>query len=263
MLKIGDIVDAMDGVFPLSTQEDWDNSGLLVGSREWTLRGLLLTVDITEERVEEAIDKGCNMILSHHPIMFRGLRRLNGCNDEERTVMLAVKNDVALCAFHTPADKSLLGTSGTLGRMIGLEKIKTLALEKCDEGGEARGYGVVGELKQPMCADEFMQTIKDRLGCQCIRHSDYDGKVRRVAICTGSGSEFIGLAKREKADAYVTADVKYHQFQQGDGMMMIVDVGHYESEELCKKLFFEILKEKMPTFAPCISDTCKNIIKYY
>lgn len=263
-MKIKDVVAVLDEAFPLVSQDTWDNSGLIVGDPEMELRGILLSVDINEDVVAEAINRGCNMVVSHHPILFRGLKRINGKTDEERTIVAAIKNDIALCAFHTPADKSPRGLSYQLGRTIGLKAMTTFAPDRggYEKDGQPSGYGVVGELDEAMDPREFMSRLKERLGTLCVKHSQCGRKVKRVAVCTGSGSEFIERAMEKGADAYVTSDIKYHQFQMGEGRLLIADVGHYESEELSKNLFFEILKEKMPTFAPCISDS-KNIIKYY
>lgn len=262
--KIKDVVAVLDEAFPLSSQDSWDNSGLIVGDPEMELRGILLSVDINEGVVAEAINRGCNIIVSHHPILFRGLKRINGKNDEERTIVAAIKNDIALCAFHTPADKSPRGLSYQIGKTIGLKGMTTFVPDKggYEKEGQTSGYGVVGEMDEAMDAGEFMSMLKSRLGTLCVKHNQYTRKVKRVAVCTGSGSEFIDRAMAVGVDAYVTGDVKYHQFQMGEERLLIADVGHYESEEISKNLFFEILKEKMPTFAPCISDS-KNIIKYY
>lgn len=263
-MKVIDVISALDAVFPLSTQDDWDNSGLIVGHPDEELTGVLLTVDITLERVQEAISKGCNMIVAHHPILFRGLKRLNGTTDEQKTIELAIRHNVALCAFHTPADKSSQGLSYALGKIIGLSDMHTFIPSN---DGQNVGYGVVGTMSEAMPTEAFLAMLSHLLSCKCIRHNQYSGQVKRVAICTGSGSEFIADALHQKADAYITADVKYHQFQQPDGHMLIADIGHYESEEMSKKLFLDILTErfaeKNSNFALCMSDTCGNVIKYY
>jgi len=257
--KIGDAVAVLEKHFPLHIQDSWDNSGLIIGCKEWTMTGILLTVDITEERVDEAIDKGCNLIVSHHPILFRPLQHLNYSNDEERLIAKAIKNDIAICAFHTPADKSSDGLSYQIGKKLELSNIKTMV---ADDSNAEIGYGIVGTLKEVMSSGKFVNHIKSTLGCECIRHNECDINISKVAVCTGSGSEFIKDAMTAQADAYVTADIKYHQFQQPEGRLLIADIGHYESEEISKKLFFELLTENFSNFAICISSTCRNVIKY-
>lgn len=256
---IGDIIEVLEHHFPLNTQDSWDNSGLIIGRRDWEAKGVLLTVDITEERVDEAIEKDCNLIISHHPILFRALRHINMDSDEERLIAKAIKNDIAICAFHTPADKAPNGLSHKIGDMVGLRNMTTLIP---DNGVDGIGYGVVGSLDHTMNAQEFISHIKKAIGCECVRHNEYNGGISKVAICTGSGSEFVENAMMANADAYITADIKYHQFQQPEGHMMIADIGHYESEEISKKLFFELLTEIFSNFAICISSTCRNVIKY-
>lgn len=264
MTTISDIISALDDFFPLSTQDEWDNSGLIVGHPQNQVKGILLTVDINEQRVNEAIERGCNMIIAHHPIIFHGLKRLNGQTDEQRTIETAIKHDIALCAFHTPADKSANGLSKEIGNILQLSDIHIFIPDKNNQN---IGYGIVGTLQQPLQTKEFVALLSKKLKCQCIRHNNYTRNISKIAICTGSGSEFITNALNQKVDAYVTADIKYHQFQQPENQMLLADVGHYESEEICKKLFLNILTERFAEknckFALCMSDTCENVIKYY
>lgn len=265
-LRISDVINELDSVFPLSSQDSWDNSGLIIGNADWTVKGILFTVDINEQRIDEAIEKGCNLILAHHPILFHGIKRINGTSDEQRTIIKAIQNNIALCAFHTPADKSSIGLSRQIGKQINLQQMKTLIADCNSESG----YGVIGQLQQPLTSSEFLQLVAEQLNCPSIRYNECNKQISKVAICTGSGSEFINDALQQNADAYITGDVKYHQFQQPEGKMLIADVGHYESEEISKKLFLDILTEKFANrkinfsnFALCISTTCSNVIKYY
>ena len=262
ILTVSDVIGALDAEFPISSQDSWDNSGLLIGNPRQEVTGILFTVDINEQRVEEAMSRGCNMIVAHHPLLFRGTRRVIGDSDEQRTIIQAIRNNVSICAFHTPADLARNGLSYQLGCLIGLNVMSVLS-----QVGENCGYGVIGEMPNSVSASDFLSIVARKLGCECIRHSDYRSSVKRVAVCTGSGSEFIDAAIQAGADAYVTADIKYHQFQIPEGKMMIVDVGHYESEVLSKKLFLDILSKrlvgKFSKFALCISETCSNAIKYY
>lgn len=257
IVRVSDIISVLDEAFPLKSQDDWDNSGLIIGSPEMQVKGVLFSVDITQQCVDEAIENGLNMIVAHHPMLFRGAKRITGSSSEQRIIMSAIKNDIAICAFHTPADKALCGLSSMLAKQIGIEKTDCLVPE-C----ESQGYGVVGNLPEKMPVDGFLQMLREKIGCKVVRYNDFSRAIRRVAICTGSGSEFISNAISAKADAYVTADVKYHQFQQPDGRMLIADIGHYESEDLSKKLFFEVVSEKFPKFALRISNASSNAIKY-
>lgn len=258
-LRIADAIAAIDSVFPLSTQDDWDNSGLIVGCADNQLTGILLTLDLTLATAKEAHAKGCNLIVAHHPILFRGLKRLTYSTDEQKLIAFAIKHDISLFAAHTCADKNINGTSGKLAQMLDLQDLSILA----PDPSNTCGYGIVGEFAKPLSCEAFLQKLKDTFGCKCVRFSGEAPTIKRVAICTGSGSEFIGNALRAGAQAYITADVKYHQFSLPDGKMLIADIGHYESEALCKQLFFDILREKLSNFAPCLSECCSNPIKYF
>lgn len=259
-ITIKECIDALEEVFPTHRQDTWDNSGLLVGDVNTALTGVLVSVDISEDVVNEAIAKKCNLIVAHHPIMFRGVKRLVGTTEEQRIIITAIRHGIALYASHTCLDKSAEGTSRTLGDMLGLLDMEVLIPDK--EPGI--GYGVIGNLRQEVEKETLMSTLKEKFGCPIVRHNDYNGKIRRIAICTGSGSEFIDEALRQGADAYVTGDVKYHQFSQAEKRMLIADIGHYESEECTKLIFLNILTKKLCTFARYIivSDNT-NLIKYY
>lgn len=258
-ITIGDCIKVIEDVFPTKRQDTWDNSGLLVGDANEGLRGVLISVDITERIIEEAQTKGCNLILAHHPIMFRGLKRLTGATEEERIVAMAIKNNIAIYASHTCMDKSSYGTSHTLGIMLNLINMRVLIPESDTE----IGYGIIGEIDKAISKEELMDNLKDKFGCPLVRHNDYNGEISRIAICTGSGSEFIGEALRQKADAYITGDVKYHQFSQAEGRMLIADIGHYESEECTKQIFLDILTKKICNFARYFVSENTNLIKYY
>ncbi len=264
--SVADAIGVIEAAFPLEWQDDWDNSGLIVGDKTAPLRGVLLSLDVTEAVVDEAIERDCNLIIAHHPILFRGLKRLTGQTEEQRVVAKAIKHDISIFAAHTCMDKSPRGTSARLAQMLGLTDVHILKCEREVQNGDEIvpvGYGVVGKLPHKMSSTEFLDHLKEKLQLNCVRHSDVVDVVERVAICTGSGSEFISTAKASGAQAYVTADIKYHQFQQVEGAMMIADIGHFESEVICKEIFSELLTEKLHTFAPSLSATSLNPIKYH
>lgn len=258
-ITIAECINAIEETFPTQRQDNWDNSGLLVGDINITLRGVLISVDITEDVINEAIEKDCNLIISHHPIMFRGIKQLIGSNEEQRIIITAIKHNIVLYASHTCLDKSAEGTSRTLGNILNLKDMKILIPEKEQE----IGYGVIGVLPTPISKEELMDTLKEKFGCPIVRHNDYNGDIRRVAICTGSGSEFIDNALQQGADAYITGDVKYHQFSLAEKRMLIADIGHYESEECTKQIFLDILRKKICTFARYFVSENTNLIKYY
>ena len=257
-ITVGEIAEILNAQFPENTQDNWDNSGLLVGIRSAAVKGVLTTVDITEAVVDEAITNNCNMIVSHHPLMFRGLRRLVGATDEQRTVMKAIQHGIALYASHTCCDKSLHGTSAHLAQMLRLENVSILI----PEGDGTIGYGVVGNLNKTMTIREFAQYLKSQIGCTSVRLNDENREIKRVAICTGSGSEFVPQAIKSGADIYVTADMKYHQMAEAAERIAIADIGHWESEQITKQIFYDLLSGKISKFARCKVSLCSNPIKY-
>ncbi|MBQ3635023.1 MAG: Nif3-like dinuclear metal center hexameric protein [Bacteroidales bacterium] len=263
---VKDALDALDEAFPLSSQDGWDNSGLLVGNPDDVLTGVLLSLDITEDAVSHAIRENCNLIVAHHPLMFHGLKRLVGASAEQRVIMTALRNGIALIAFHTPADKSIDGTSGSLGRLLGLTDMHVLAP---DSPTTECGYGIVGSLPSPLALPDFLAIVKSKLSTECFRYSysqvrpELAPSVRKVAICTGSGSEFAKSAAISGADFYITADVKYHQMMDISELIPVADIGHYESEIICTSVFFSVLSRKFRNFARYVTHTDCNPVKYY
>ncbi len=257
---VQDVCNALEEFAPLAWQEDYDNCGLLVGNRQQPLTGVLLCIDVTTEVLYEARKKGCNMIVSHHPLIFGGLKSITGRTDVERCVEMALKWDIAIYAAHTNFDNAPNGVSWRMAEKLGLKSCRVLS-EKA--GYEGVGCGVVGELTTAMNEQEFFAMLKNVFGTPCIRHTECLGrKLKKVALCGGSGADFIEEAMAAQADVYVTADLKYHDFFRAENRLLLVDVGHFESEQFTKEIFFEQLKKKMPTFALHFSETTTNQVKY-
>lgn len=328
------------------------------------LTGALICLDVVEDVVQEAIDKGLNLIISHHPIVFKGLKRFNGNNYVERTVMLAIQNNIAIYSAHTNLDSVKGGVSDKMCDVLGLvnrkvldpvsEDLKKLVtyvpLDKAEEvraslfksgagqigkydscsfnakgegtfkandlaipyvgkAGELHyeqetrietifpkhlqgkvisallnshpyeevaydiyslenknpqvGLGMVGELETAMDSLDFMNKLKDLFHCGTIRHTPIvKDKIRKVALCGGSGSFLLRKAKASKADIYISGDFKYHEFFDAEGQIIIADIGHYESEQFTREIFYEIVTEKFPNFAVRISEINSNPINY-
>ena len=243
-MRVKDITSAIEDFAPLSIQESWDNSGLLVGSPEQEVHGLLIGFDCTPELVDEAVAGGMDMIVTHHPLIFGGLKRISPDNPTGSAVIKAVSSGIAIYAAHTTADKVLEGVSGAMARRLGLKNITVL-----DEESEGVGLGAVGDLPEPMGAETFIEYVKNRLGVSVARCSrPIDVPVCRVAMCGGSGSSLIGKAMEAGAQAYLCGDISYHHFFTPKGFM-VIDIGHFEGEvEICHVLF-SLLKKKFPTFA--------------
>ncbi len=365
MIKLKEITRTLERLAPLSFQESYDNSGLQVGDPEMEINGILITLDVTEEVVEEAAVSGFNLILSHHPVIFGGLKSLTGRSAAERIVLEAIKKGIAIYSGHTNFDAVMGGVNTALANRLGLqdqkildprkgelkklvvfvprdylEKVRTAmfdagaghigAYDSCsfnidgvgtfrgsdqtkpfagekgklshepetrietimpdhitgrvveamigshpyeevaydiyplDNTFEHAGMGMIGRLEDPMDEEVFLNFVKDRFGVPVIRHSALLGKpVKRVALCGGAGSFLLGRAKASGADVLITGDFKYHQFFDAEGRIVILDIGHFESEQFTRELFYDLLKKKFPKFAIRLSETDTNPIKYF
>lgn len=364
-MQVKAIVDLFEHIAPGVYQESYDNSGLITGYPDMEVTAIMLALDTTEEVVDEAISKGCNMIVAHHPIVFKGLKRFNGNNYVERTVIKAIKNNIAILAVHTNLDNvfrngvnqklaSKLGLkdqqilapkSGSLCKFFvyvpetHLETVKSAIFEtgaghignytECSfttigegtykpiddakpysgENGirsqlneyklevilpihigskvlkavktvhpyeevayeiyplnnvhQEIGSGVIGNLPETMEKQAFLEYLKKALNLEIIRYTSGKEQISKVAVCGGSGSFLISDAKRSGADAYVTADVKYHEFFDAENRLLLCDVGHYESEISTLEIFYEKIKEKFPNFAVIFCSISTNPIQYF
>ncbi len=362
-VTVSDISNALEEFAPLNYQESYDNSGLLVGDRNQEVKACLLSLDCTIEVVEEAIAKKCQMIVSHHPIVFSGLKSLTGKGQVEQVVIAAIKNDIALYACHTNLDNVRNGVNNTIAEKLGLinarillKKSDTLckivtylpelnlaeiqlaihqegagqignydfcsfrvngvgtfrALEganpslgeigKIHEESEVKlevlchtkdvnkilkammqahpyeevaydiiavqnqwemGSGMIGELAEEMNPTDFLEHLKKSMQCEVVKYVPISKSIKKVAICGGSGSFLVKKAMASGADAFVTSDMKYHEFFSAEKSMMICDIGHYESEKYTTEIFAKVLSDKFPNFATLFSETNTNPIKYY
>jgi dinuclear metal center YbgI/SA1388 family protein len=364
-MKIATIISFLESVAHPSLQEHYDNSGLITGDSGWECTGIICSLDVTEDVVKEAMDKKCNLIVAHHPIIFGGLKKINGKNYVEKTVIAAIKNDVAIYAIHTNLDNMIAGVSGKMAAMLELKNISVLSpkegtLKKLftfapvDKAAQVRnsifeaggghignysecsfnavgtgtfkagqgtnpyvgniykqhseselkievifpaflenkiiaamkaahpyeevaydvvaisnshqhiGSGVIGEL--PEAADEktFLLRLKEIFKVPIIRHTSFLNKpLKKVALCGGAGSFLISKALAASADAFITADMKYHEFFDANGRLLIADIGHYESEQFTINLLQEVLEQKFPTFAVLKTAVETNPVRYF
>ena len=363
-MKIKELIKEIESFIPLKYAESFDNVGLLVGHPENKISGVLIAHDTTEEVIDEAISKGSNFILSFHPIIFKGLKKLTGENYVEKIVMKAIKNDIAIYAIHTALDNQSFGVSGILADKIGLknqrvlipqadtlrqlvtyspiteaEKIRQALFEagagkigkyeecsfnikglgtykpipgaepyigeigkrqeepeerisvifpkhlekkilkklfenhpyeevayeifKLENDNQEIGLGIIGELEKQEGEMKFLKNLKEKLQLKCIRYSNLRGKeINKVAVLGGSGAFAIENAKHSGADIYITSDIKYHEFYQGEKEMIIADIGHFESEQYTKLVLYEQLTKKIRNFAVVLSETNTNPINY-
>ena len=364
-ITVHEVVTFLNEVAPFSLQESYDNSGLLAGDASDRVTGILVSLDMTEAVVDEALRKNCNVIVSHHPILFRPLKSLTGKNHVERTIMLALRNRVSLIAVHTNLDNILGGVNSRMAEKIGLKNPRILSPIKgnllklvtfvpeghegdvldaihragagaignyshCSfrstgtgsfrpeenanptmgtHGGQEEvteirlevilpayaeksvisalkgshpyeevaffisqvtnqnqdtGAGMIGQLEQPLSQLEFLNLLKNKFLTGSIRYTPLPGNlVKTIAICGGSGSFLLSAALSAGADAFVTADFKYHEFFDADGRIMIADIGHYESEQFTVDLLIAHLSKKFTTFATIFSEIITNPIRYH
>lgn len=370
-MTIKDITNCIEEIAPLKYAEDFDNVGLLIGQYQTEVTGVLVTLDTLEATVDEAIQKNCNLIISFHPIIFGGLKKLNGNNYVERVVLKAIQNNIAIYATHTALDNSKNGVSAKIAETLGLENTKILMpksgiikklstfvpkenannlrdslfkvgagtignytncsfisdgigsfkggensnpvigtkgsftevaetqlnftyeahneakilaclfkehpyeevayeLQTLDNKHQNIGMGMIGELPKAMNENDFLNFIKKTMKTACVRHSELLGKtIKKVAVLGGSGSFAIDAAKAQKADAYISADFKYHDFFKAEQHILLADIGHYESEQFTKNLLVEYLTKNFTNFAPALptsriilSDNSTNPIYY-
>ena len=364
-MLIADIIQYLETVAPPSLQEHYDNAGLLTGNISWKCSGVITALDATEAVVLEAMEKKCNLIVAHHPIIFGGLKKINGKNYVEQAVITAIKNDIGIYAIHTNLDNVINGVNGRIADTLGLINrrvllTKTGTLKKlftfvpaahADKvrdaifeagAGEISGYsecsfnstgtgtfrpgegtnpfegkigerhsgdeikielifpawleqpvfgamiaahpyeevaydimalenrngevgsGLTGELASPLSEKEFLGLLKSRFNLSMVRHTSLTGKmVKKVALCGGAGSFLIGAAIAAGADFYISSDIKYHEFFDANGRLVIADIGHYESEQFTIDLLFDILSEKFPNFAVLKTGLNTNPVQYF
>lgn len=263
-MLLSDIISHLETIAPPSYQESYDNSGLITGAGNWKCEGIIVCLDATEAVIEEAIEKKCNLIVAHHPIVFSGLKRLNGSNYVEKAVIKAIKNDIAIYAIHTNLDSVLKGVNGRIADKLQLQNRQILSSKSENQSGGEPGSGLIGELSTPVDEMAFLQLLKEKFNLLAVRHTPLLSKpIKRVALCGGAGSFLISRAKAAKADVFVSSDIKYHEFFDAEGQMVIADIGHYESEQFTIDLLYDILQEKFPTFAVLKTGVKTNPVHYF
>ncbi len=363
-MQVKQITQILEDFAPPALQESYDNAGLIIGSREQEVSGILIALDVTEQVIDEAVSLGYNMIVSHHPIVMSGIKRFNGNNYVEKCVIKCIQNNIAVYSCHTNADSVLNGVNGKIGEKLGLVNCKILDPKKdsllklvtfipvehaenvrneifkagaghignydsCsfntegygtfkgNEGAnpfvgdigkvhvekEVRvetifpsflknritaallkshpyeevaydiyplknewtetGSGMFGELEEPEDEISFLKKVKETFHCGSLKYTNLKNrKIKKVAVCGGAGSFLLGKAKAVGADIFISGDFKYHQFFDAENEIVIADIGHFESEQFTKEVFFEILTKKIPNFAVRLSNVNTNPIKY-
>ena len=261
-MKIREVTNFLEQYAPLEYQENYDNCGLIIGDENAEIKGVLITLDCIENVIDEAIATGCNLIVAHHPIIFSGLKKINGKNYIERTVIKAIKKDIAIYAIHTNLDNVYNGVSTKIADKLGLENCKVLA-PKNEVENSLVGSGILGRLKTPIISTDFLKQLKSSMRTNCVRHTAIvKAEIKTVAVCGGSGSFLLNNAIAAKADVFITADFKYHEFFDAENHIIIADIGHYESEQFTKDLIYDLLTNNFTKFAVLLSKVNTNPIKY-
>ena len=262
-VNIKEVVCALERFAPLPLQEGFDNAGLQVGLTETQeVSGALLCLDVTEQVVDEAVALGCNLIVSHHPLLFHALKKITGKDDVQRAVVKAIKHDITVVSMHTNMDNALGGVNYRIAGKMGLQDIRFFGPEK--QIGDIQGAsGVIGELSEPMTAKEFLSMVKQRFGVDCIQANQLlQRPIRKVAICGGAGAFLLNDAIAEGADAFVTGEMHYHEYFGHEQEIQIAVIGHYQSEQFTSEIFKEIIERECPGVKCFLTQINTNPIVY-
>ena len=270
-VKIYQVVDALEHYAPLPLQEGYDNAGLQVGLTEAVeVSGALLCLDVTEAVVDEAIRKGCNLIVSHHPLIFRKLARISDENYVQRTVRKAIKNDIAIVSMHTNMDAVKGGVNFKIAEKLGLRNLRFFGDEKEIDGVKG-GEGVIGEITDEtdtlhadgIAADDLVLMLRERFQAECVQCNQLLRRpIRKVALCGGAGSFLLDAAIAAGADAFITGEMHYHEFFGHEQEIQICVIGHYQSEQFTSEIFRSIITENCPGVKCEISEINTNPIIY-
>ena len=265
-MEIKQVVDALEQYAPLPLQEGYDNAGLQVGLTEAVeVSGALLCLDVTEAVVDEAIQKGCNLIVSHHPLIFRKLARISGENYVQRTVMKAIKNDITIVSMHTNMDAAMGGVNFKIAEKLGLKNISFFGSEKEVDGvkGGEGVIGKIGETAEGIAADDLVLMLRENFNVECVQCNQLLRRpIRKVALCGGAGAFLLEDAIAKGADAFITGEMSYHEYFGHDQEIQICVIGHYQSEQFTNEIFKDIIERKCPGVRCYLSEINTNPICY-
>ncbi|MBR2379496.1 MAG: Nif3-like dinuclear metal center hexameric protein [Paraprevotella sp.] len=268
-MKIKEVVAALERFAPLPLQEDYDNAGLQVGLTEAEASGALLCLDVTEDVIDEALTLGCNLIISHHPLLFRGVKCVSDRNIVERCLRRAICNGIVIYSAHTNMDNAEDGVNFKIAEKIGLQQVELLnpRTVKVTTDGVTRsvmaGNGVVGILPLPEDSLAFLQRIKAAFHIECMMHNELlQRPIQKVVICGGAGDFLLDEALAEQADAFLTGEMHYHFYFGHEQEIQIAVMGHYQSEQYTKEIFYSIIGEAFPELPVYMTTADTNPIKY-
>lgn len=260
-MKIKEVIDALERFAPLPLQEGFDNAGLQVGLTETEVSGALLCLDVTESIVDEALEKRCNLIVSHHPLLFHAIKTLSDINYVQRTVMKAIENHVTVVSMHTNLDNAQGGVNFKMAEKIGLEDVRFFDEKIVDN--ITSGNGVIGVLPTEMDSMAFIDKVKKVFGVECAQCNQLlHRKISKVALCGGAGSFLLDDAIKAGADAFITGEMHYHDFFGHEQEIQIAVLGHYQTEQFTNEILYSILREAFPLLSLYMTETNTNPIKY-
>ena len=251
------MLSALERFAPLPLQESWDNAGLQLGLTEAEVSGALLCLDVNEAIIDEAISKGCNLIVSHHPLLFRGLKQISGADYVQRCVIKAIKHDIVVVSMHTNMDNAQNGVNWKIAERLGATVLNGSAVEN------EKTPLVLAELPHPMDACAFIELVKKQFDVQCAQcNALLERPVKKVAICGGAGDFLLPDAISQGADAFITGEMHYHQYFGYEQQIQICVIGHYQSEQFTSEIFREIIQNECPGVKTFIAETNTNPIVY-
>jgi dinuclear metal center YbgI/SA1388 family protein len=263
---VGQLADFLHTIAPGHLQEDYDNSGLITGKRTDVVKGCLFCLDATEDVINECIALGCNVVIAHHPIVFRGLKRFTGDHYVERVIIKALKNDISILAVHTNLDNVYEGgVNGMIAGKLNMQRTEILSPKPSVMfNDQPVGAGMTGYLDVPMTSSDFLSYLSEKMELQVIKHTPLVRKeIRKIAVCGGSGSFLLSAAKKAGADIYISSDFKYHEYFEAENDIIIADIGHFESEKYTIQLLYNHIINKFSNFAAHCTNVVTNPIKYF
>ena len=264
-MKIKQVLSALERFAPLPLQESWDNAGLQLGLTEAEVSGALLCLDVNETIIDEAICKGCNLIVSHHPLLFRGLKQISGQDYVQRCVIKAIKHDIVIVSMHTNMDNAQGGVNFKIAERLGATVLNGSAAPVLS-GSAAKTEKtplVLAELPTPMEARAFIELVKNQFNVQCAQcNALLQRPIKKVAICGGAGDFLLPDAISLGADAFITGEMHYHQYFGQEQLIQICVIGHYQSEQFTSEIFRDIIQKECPGVKTFIAETNTNPIVY-
>lgn len=264
MTTVKNVYAWMDEKAPFSLQESWDNSGLLVGHWDAEVKHVLLTLDITLETIAEAAELGCDLMVSHHPVIFTPVKRMTSDDDTGKRLLLLAEHHIAAICCHTCLDAAWGGVNDVLAEKCGLTgSTEILEVTGTDPQGRPCGIGRIGELQEPVSLEKYLEHLKKTLRPNGLRFSDAGKPVLRVAVGGGACGSMMGLAIAAGCDTFVTSDLKYDHFLEAKAAgLNLVDAGHYPTENPVMEKAEEWLKEGFPALKVTKSSRHREVISY-